>query len=203
MKFPLITTASLALCAFAATAQAEMKVASVNMQELYKSYHKRFDAEKRLGEQKAAVEKEIAQRAEKIKAMAEELNKIRQQVDPSLSDAAKQKIQAEFSTKLNTAQAAEQEFTSFRQHRQVAFQEMQKHEILIILQDIQQQVDEAASKDNYDLVIDSGAVAPPLGTKIFPFVKKSYDITPELMKKINAGAPAGFDPASATGAAAQ
>ena len=39
MKFPIITTAIMSLCALAATAQAELKVASVNVTELYAKFY--------------------------------------------------------------------------------------------------------------------------------------------------------------------
>ncbi len=193
MKFSALTGLMVAACALATTVQAEVKIAAVNMQDLYKSFYKRIDAEKRLNEQKTQIEEEMRARAEKLKALGEELNAIRKKKDPSLSQAALKKIEAEFTAKLNQAQAIEQEFNSFRQRRELAFKEMQRREILLLLQDIQQLVDEAAGAGNYDLVINSGAASPPLGTMVFPFVKKSLDITPEMIKKLNAGAPAGYD----------
>ncbi len=196
MKFPTITGLTLAACALASTAQAEIKVAAVNMQDLYKSFYKRVEAEKRLNATKTDIEEEMKSRAEKLKALGEELNAINKKNDPALSQAARQKIQAEFTAKVNQAQASEQEFNQFRQRRELAFKEMQRREILILLQDIQKIIDEAAAAGDYDLLINSGAASPPLGTMVFPFVKKTLDITPEMMEKLNAGAPAGYDPAA-------
>ena len=42
MKFPILSTALVTLCALTATAQAEIKIASVNIQELYTKFYKRF-----------------------------------------------------------------------------------------------------------------------------------------------------------------
>jgi len=194
MKFPIIATIVVSTCAFASIAQAELKIASVNMQDLYKSYYKRFDVEKRLGEQKISIETDIRIRSEKIQVLAKELNTLRQKADPSLSAIARKKIQAEFTTKLNEAQAAEQEFKSFQSRRQLAFQEMQKTQIMILLREIQETIDTAASKGNYDLVVDREASSPPLGTRVFPHVKSSLDITPEMMEVLNKEAPASYNP---------
>ncbi len=194
MKFTTFTGMLLAACAFVSTAQAELNIAAVNMQDLYKSFYKRIEAEKRLNETKTTIEEDMRARAEKLKKLGEELNAIRKKKDPSLSQAAIKKIEAEFTAKLNQAQASEQEFNNFRERRELAFKEMQRREILLLLQDIQKLVDEAAGAGNYDLVINSGAASPPLGTMVFPFVKKSLDITPEMIKKLNKDAPAGYDP---------
>lgn len=196
MKISVISMMVTALFGLMTTAHAEMKVASVNMQELYKSYYKRFDAEKRLVEQKSAIDKDIAARQEKLKALVQELQEIKKKDDPSITDAARKRIAQEFQMKQNQAQAEEQEYKGYIQRKQLAFQEMQKREILLVLEDIQKTVEEAAAKGDYDIVIDSSAAAAPLGTRVFPFVKKSMDITPEMLKTLNASAPAGFDPAA-------
>lgn len=201
MKLPIVSTIAITLSALAAVAQAEVKVATVSMQDLYRSYYKRVDAETRLREQRDSIQEEIKTRGAKLQALVEEINKIKQQIDPSLSEATRKKIQEEYTTKVNEAQAAEQEFKSFQSRRQVAFQEMQKREVLLILQEIQAILDQAAGEGGYDLVLDASAVAPPLGTRIFPYTKKSFDITPNMMKQLNKDAPADFDPEEALNAA--
>lgn len=194
MKISVISLLVTALFGLMTTAQAEMKVASVNMQELYKSYYKRFDAEKRLIEQKATIDKDISARQEKLKTLVQELQDIKKKDDPSITEEARKRIAKEFQMKQNQAQAEEQEYKGYIQRKQLAFQELQKNEILKVLQEIQATVEEAAAKGDYDIVIDSSAAAAPLGTRVFPFVKKSMDITPEMQKTLNASAPAGFDP---------
>ncbi len=192
MKFQYFTGLALAACACATSVQAEMKIASVNMQDLYKSYYKRIDAEKRLNELKTLVEGEIREREENLKQILTELKAIQDKHDPALPQAAQERLKAEYTAKMNQAQAAEQEYKQFQQRRQRAFQESQRREILILLADIQKVVDEAAGAAGYDLVIDTGATTP-MNTRIFPFAKKSLDITPEMMKKLNEGAPEGYD----------
>lgn len=194
MKISIVSMMMAAVIGLMTTAQAELKVASVNMQELYKKYYKRFEAEKRLSELKASIDKDVAARQEKLQALMKAMQEIRKKDDPALTENARKAIQTEFQMKQNTAQAEEQEYKSFVQRKQMAFQEAQKSEILTILQEIQKIVEDAAAKVDCDLLIDSAAAAPPMGTKAFPYVKKNLDITPEILKILNASAPAGFDP---------
>ncbi len=196
MKLPIVSTIALTLCAVASTAQAEMKIATVNMQQLYQSYYKKGDAEKRLTVQRDEIQASITERSDKLKALAEEINTLKAKLDPSLAQTTTQKIKAELTTKANEFQAAEQEFKSFVNRRQLAYQEVQKREIILLLQEIQATIDTKAGEAGYDLVLDSGATSQPLGTKTLPFAKSSLDITPEMMKQLNKDAPAGYDPAA-------
>lgn len=196
MKLPIVSTIALTLCAVASSAQADIKIATVNMQQLYQSYYKKGDAEKRLAEQRDAIQTQVAERGEKLKALAEEINELKAKADPSLSQSMIQKIKTELTAKANEFQAAESEYKSFVNRRQLAFQEVQKREIILLLQEIQTLIDTVSGEAGYDLVIDSGATTQPLGTRVLPYAKSSFDITPEMMKKLNADAPAGYDPAA-------
>ncbi len=194
MKFPSITGLIVATCALASIAQAEIKVAAVNMQDLYKSFYKRINTEKRLNELKIQNEEELRSRAEQLRALGEELNAIRKRKAPSLSPAELKEIEKEFTNKLKEAQAIEQEFVQFRQQLELTFNEMESRETAIIIQDIERAVSEAAAEGKYQLVIDTSAASPPLGTKVYPYVDKTLDITPIVMKKLNASAPASHKP---------
>ncbi len=194
MKFPIISTVIVTLCALAATAQAELKIASVNVMELYTMFYKRFDVEVQLKSLQADIKKEIQEREEKLKALQEEDKKIKDRYDPSLSAAATKKLRDEHASKLNEIQAAQQELQTFSQRRAMAFQEMHRREMIALLTEVSKVMEDAASQGGYDIVLDSSAMATPLNTKVFPYVKSTFDITPEVLKKLNAGAPEGFDP---------
>ncbi len=194
MKFPIISTIAVAACALAATAQAELKVAAVNVTELYTMFHKRFNVETVLKDQEAKIKAEIATREEKLKALQEEDKKIKDRYDPSLSESATKKLRDEHAAKLTEIQAAAQELQTFAQRRQLAFREMHRREMIALLQEVQTVISDVTSKGGYDIVVDSSATTSQLGTKVFPYVKDTYDITPEVLKQLNAGAPAGFDP---------
>ncbi len=194
MKFPIISSIIVAACAFAATAQAELKVASVNVMELYTMFHKRFDVEVMLKEQQTAIRTDIKVREDKLKALEAEIKKIKEKDDPTLSQTARKKLRDEMSVKVNEYQAAAQELQTFQQRRVMAFQEMHRREMIALLTEVQTVVNDAATKGGYDIVIDSSAVASPLNMRVFPHVNDSLNITAEVLKQLNAGAPEGFDP---------
>ncbi len=194
MKFPIISTIAVSLCALAASAQADIKIASVDVTELYKLFYKRFDVEVNLQAQKATIDQELKTRQEKLKALQEEDKKITARFDPSLSETAVKKLREEHNAKLNEIQAAQQELQTFVQRRRLAFEEMLKREMAALLQEVQTVIVEVTGNGSYDLVINSSALSAPSGTRVFPFIKATYDVTPEVLKKLNAGAPAGFDP---------
>lgn len=195
MKFhTIITTIAVTLCAMVATAQAEIKVAAVNVTELYTMFYKRFDTEVRLKEEEAKIKAEIQQREEKLRALQEEDKKIQAQYDPSLSEAQVRKLREQHQVKMGEIQAAQQELQTYVQRRSLAFKELFRRDMTLLFNEVQQAISDIAAQGGYDLVIDSSATNSTTGIKIFPHVKSSYDITPEVLKHINAGAPEGFDP---------
>ena len=92
MKLPIIKTAIVTLAALTATAQAELKIVSVNVQELYTKFYKRFDTETSLQKQLAEIKADIKTREDKLRALQGELKKIQDKYDSSLSDTAVAKL---------------------------------------------------------------------------------------------------------------
>ena len=198
MKFPIISTALVTLCALTATAQAEIKIASVNVQELYTKFYKRFDTEVSLQKQLNEIKADIKVREDKLRGLQEELKKIQEKYDSSLSDSAVAKLREQYQAKANELKAADQELKDFVQRREVAFRELRTTEMRLLVEEVQTAIVTVADKSGSDLVLDSGAISPQpqigIGTRVFPYMKKDIDLTPEVLKQLNAGAPQGFDP---------
>ena len=198
MKFPIISTAIVALCALTATAQAEIKIASVNVQELYTKFYKRFDTETSLQKQLTEIKADIKVREDKLRALQEDLKKIQEKYDTSLSDSAVAKLREQYQAKANELKAADQELKDFVQRREVAFRELRNSEMRLLVEEVQAAINTVADQSGSDLVLDSGAISPQpqigIGTRVFPYMKKDIDLTPEVLKQLNAGAPEGFDP---------
>ena len=198
MKFPIISTALVALCALTATAQAEIKIASVNVQELYTKFYKRFDTETSLQKQLSEIKADIKVREDKLRSLQEDLKKIQEKYDTSLSDSAVAKLREQYQAKANELKAADQELKDFVQRRAVAFRELRNSEMRLLVEEVQAAINTVADQSGSDLVLDSGAISPQpqigIGTRVFPYMKKDIDLTPEVLKQLNAGAPEGFDP---------
>ncbi len=195
MKFTnIITTVAVAFCALIATAQAELKIASVNVTELYTLFYKRFNTEETLKQQQEQIRTEIQQREEKLRALQEEDQQIQRQYDPSLSEAQVRRLREQHQVKMNEIQAAQQELQTYVQRRQRAFQEMFRREMTQLFAEVQQAITDITTQGGYDLVIDSSATNSTTGIRIFPHVKSTFDVTPEVLRHLNSGAPEGFDP---------
>ncbi len=195
MKFhTIISTIAVTLCAMVATAQAELKVATVNVTELYTLFYKRFDTEVRLKDEEAKIKAEIKVREDKLRALQEEDKQIQKKYDPSLSQAQVKKLSDQHNIKMNEIQAAQQELQTYVQRRSLAFKELFRRDMALLFNEVQQTISDIASQGGYDVVLDSSAQNATTGIKIFPYVKSSFDITPEVLKALNAGAPEGFDP---------
>ena len=198
MKFPIISTALVTLCALTATAQAEIKIASVNVTELYTKFYKRFDTEVSLQKQLNEIKADIKVREDKLRALQEDLKKIQEKYDSSLSDSAVAKLREQYQTKANELKAADQELKDFVQRREVAFRELRNTEMRLLVEEVQTAINTVADQSGSDLVLDAGAISPQpqigIGTRVFPYMKKDIDLTPEVLKQLNAGAPQGFDP---------
>ena len=198
MKFPILSTAIVTLCALTATAQAEIKISSVNIQELYTKFYKRFETENTLQKHLAEVKADIKTREDKIRALQADLKKIQDKYDSSLSDSAVAKLRKQFDEKVNELKAADQELKDFVQRREVAFREVRNTEMRVLMEEVHTAINTVADQSGSDLVLDSGAISPQaaigVGTRVFPYMKKDIDLTPEVLKVLNAGAPQGFDP---------
>lgn len=188
----------LTLCALVSTAQAELKVASVNVKELYAKFYKRFDTENVLQKKLAEIKADVKKREDKLRALQEESKKIRDKYDSSLSDAAVAKLRDQHNAKINEIKAADQELKDFVQRRSMAFRELRNREMRLLMEEVQNAIKAASEEGGVDIMVDAGAISPQaeigIGTPVFPHLKKSFDITPEVLKKLNAGAPEGFDP---------
>ena len=198
MKFPILSTAIVTLCALTATAQAEIKIASVNIQELYTKFYKRFETENTLQKQLSEIKADVKVREDKLRGLQKEIEQIKGKYDSSLSDSAVAKLRKQFDEKVNELKAADQELKDFVQRREVAFREVRNTEMRVLMEEVQTAINTVADQSGSDLVLDSGAVSPQpaigVGTRVFPYMKKDIDLTPEVLKVLNAGAPQGFDP---------
>ena len=192
MKFPIISAIAVSLCALVSTAKADLQVAAINQGEAITSFHKTFAMQDRLQKQFTTIQEDIKTRQEKLQALQKEDEKIRAKFDPSLTESARRKLQEEHSAKLNEIQSYEQELRTFVQRREATFKELQTHELSAILKEVQESVDAVAAEKGVDMLIDSTAVSAA-GTRVFPYVKPTMDITPDVIRALNRTAPKDFN----------
>jgi Skp family chaperone for outer membrane proteins len=178
------------LLAMPATAQDKLKIATVDMQTLFKEYHRTNEAQKEINVERAKIQQNNNERLETIRALEEELQGLRKQLDdPSISDKKKQDLFKNFQMKTQEGVALDRERREFLQRRNTALNEKMMQKMRGILEEIKKLVEDRAKGDDYDYVFDKSG----LSTSQVPFLlytKDATDITAGLLDQLNKDAPA-------------
>jgi outer membrane protein len=180
----------LLLAALPASAQDKLKIATVDMQQLFKEYHRTNEAQKQINVERARIQKENNERMSRIRELEAELQNLRKQLeDPSISDKKKQELFKEFQMKTQEGVALDRERREYLQRRNAALNEKMVQRMRGILEEIRKLVVDQAKDDNYDYVFDKSG----LSASQVPFLlytKDATDITPGLLATLNKDAPA-------------
>jgi outer membrane protein len=194
----LVTTLSL-LGGGVARAQ-KLNIATVDMQELFKEYHRTNEAQKQINVERARIQKENNERQARIRQLETELQSLKKQLeDPSISDSKKQELYKDWQAKQNEGIAFDRERREFLQRRNQALNEKMVQRMRGILEEIRKLVEERAKAEDYDYVFDKSG----LSTSQVPFLlytKDATDITAGLLKELNKDAPAEAPAATGEGA---
>ena len=181
-----------------AVAQDRIKIATVDMQTLFKEYHRTSAAQKEVNVERAKIQQNNEDRLETIRALEEELRSLRKQLDdPSISDKKKQDLFRDFQMKTQEGVALDRERREFLQRRQTALNEKMLQKMRGILEEIRLLVESRAKEDDYDYVFDKSG----LSTAQVPFLlytKDATDITAGLLAELNKDAPAGAGEGAST-----
>ncbi len=173
-----------------AVAQDKLKIATVDMQTLFKQYHRTNAAQKEVNVERAKIQQNNNERLETIRALENELQGLRKQLDdPSLSDKRKQELFKDFQMKTQEGVALDRERREFLQRRNTALNEKMVQKMRGILEEIRKLVEQRAKADDYDYVFDKSG----LSTSQVPFLlytKDATDITAGLLGVLNKDAPA-------------
>ena len=192
MTFRQLTLAAVTALLFAlpATAQDKLKIATVDMQTLFKQYHRTTDAQREVNVERAKIQQNNNDRLETIRALEGELQGLRKQLDdPSLSDKRKQELFKDFQMKTQEGVALDRERREFLQRRNTALNEKMMQKMRGILEEIRKLVEDRAKSDAYDYVFDKSGMS----TSQVPFLlytKDATDITGGLLEQLNKNAPA-------------
>lgn len=175
---------------FATAQENKLKIATVDMQELFKQYYKTNDAQKQINVERARIQKDNNERLARIRELESNLSSLRKQLeDPTINDARKQALFKDWQMQQQEGIALDRERREFLQRRNQALNEKMVQRMKGILEEIRKLVEEQAKKDDYDYVFDKSG----LSTSQVPFLlytKDATDITAGLLKDLNKDAPA-------------
>lgn len=187
----LLSAAALAitLCAFAPTANAQMKVGTLDMNVVFTQYYRTKDAEAKLNDARAAAKKELDDRLETLKKSMEEINKLNADLEkPELSADAKSKATKARDEKVNEARNLDREITEFRSTRERQLQEQFVRMRKDIIDDIMKIVNEKVKAAAYDLVLDKSGMS--MGQiPVVIYSRNDLDFSKEIVEVLNKNAP--------------
>ena len=180
---------AVSLITVAAAQEGKLKIATVDMQELFKQYYRTTEAQKQINVERARIQKDNNERLTRIRELEENLGKLRKQLeDPAINDSKKQKLFKEWQMQQQEGIALDRERREFLQRRNQALNEKMVQRMKGILEEIQKLVEEQAKEDSFDYVFDKSG----LSTTQVPFLlytKDATDITAGLLKLLNKDAP--------------
>jgi outer membrane protein len=193
----LLSTAILATLTFgfAATAQAEMKVGTLDMNNVFTQYYRTKDAETKLNEARASAKKELDDRLETLKKSMDDINKISADIEkPELSKDAKEKAAKTRDEKVAEARNLDREIAEFRGTRERQLQEQFMRMRKDIVDDIMKVVTVKVKEAQYDLVLDKSGMS--IGQiPVIVYSKETMDFSKDIIDTLNKGAAKPAEPA--------
>jgi len=177
--------------------EGKLKIATVDMQQLFKEYYRTNDAQKQINIERARIQKENNDRLTRIRELENNLASLRKQIeDPAISDTKKQTLFKDWQMQQQEGIALDRERREFLQRKNQALNETMVQRMKGILNEIRKLVEEQAKGDNYDYVFDRSG----LSASQVPFLlytKDATDITAGLLKDLNKDAPKEGSPTDA------
>lgn len=168
---------------------AELKVGTVDVNRVFKTYAKTKEAEAKINDAKNAATKEFNERADAYKKAVEEINQINLQLDaPALSATAKATKGKERDEKIAALKSMEREITQFRQTREGQLQQEMVRIKEEIIHEITGVVLDLVEAKKMDLVFDkSGASFNGFSPVLFS--RESDDFTDEVVAALKKSNP--------------
>ncbi len=183
-------TVALAASLISIAGAQNLKVATVDMQELFKQYHLTKAAQEQINVERAKIDQHNEDRLVRIREIEANLESFKKQTeDPSVNESKKQSIARDFNLQKQEGIQLDKERREFVQRRTEALNQNMIERMKAILEDIRKLVEARSKTDNYDLVIDKSGTSSSQ-VPVLLYSKDSMDITASLLKVLNKDAPA-------------
>jgi outer membrane protein len=183
----LLTAAILgtAVFAFAPSANAQMKIGTLDMNAIFTQYHRTKDAETKLNDARAAAKSELDERLETLKKAMDEINKLNADLEkPELSKSAKDMSSKSRDEKVAEARNLDREITEFRGTRERQLQEQFVRMRKDIIDDIMKVVENQVKNAGYDLVFDKSGMS--MGqVPVVVFSRNDLDFSKTIVDALN------------------
>lgn len=182
---------------FSNSAQADIKVGTIDMKLVFDSYSKTKDAEAKINQSREQAKKELDERLAVFTKAQEEARKLNDEANkPELTEKAKAEKAKVLNEKLQALGTLQREVQEFQQTRERQLSEQSVRSRNLLLEDINKVIADKVKAAGYDLVIDkSGQSLNAVGVLIY--AKDSFDFTAEIVAEINKASKPEAKPAPA------
>lgn len=192
MKPNILTIAAVALgtALLGGSAQAEVKVGTIDMKQVFDTYYKTKDAEGKINEARTQAKKELDERLDSFNKAQEEAKKLNEEANkPELSAAAKADKSKLLNEKLQALGALQREIQEFQQTRERQLSEQSVRSRNSLVEEINKVIGDKVKAAGYDIVLDkSGQSLNAVGVVIFS--RDSFDFTNDVVNELNKSKPA-------------
>lgn len=173
------------LTAFLATAGlAEMKVATVDLDKVFTAHPKTQAAEAELKKAEEAVEEEMEQVAERLRALEADVTKLREAArSPMLSDEARATKRAEAEDKLTELQEAQLRARRTQETKLKQLREQLMASRQGIVDELLKEVAAFAEAEGFDLVLDRSGMTMNM-VPLAVYSAPELDVTERLIERL-------------------
>lgn len=184
-----------ALCfAGIAGAQAQIKVAVVDVSKVFTGYRKTREYEAKIDEAREASKRELGSRMENHHRLVEEIAKLDKDIgNPATGAASKADLQRQRDDKTKEIHSLEEATGEFKASRERALQEQTIRVRTQIVEDILTVIQARVERDHYDFILNSSGRG--LKERILVlYANPSLDISDDVIAALNRDSPAAVAP---------
>lgn len=188
-RFNLLCLAAAAVLLATVVSQAQSKIAIIDLRKVFDGYYKTKEADSKLKERGQDILKLRQGMLDDYKKAQEDYNKLMEGAkDPSISSDERDKRKRTAEAKLEEIREIEINVRKYDTTAQEQFVAQNKRMREKILQEIRDVVDAKSKAEGFGLVLDVAAESKN-ETPIVMFNNGQYDITTDILKKLNENAP--------------
>lgn len=168
------------------------RIATIDLKKVFDKYYKLEVARQAFEKEKADMDKEYKSRADEAKQALDDYTKLKAAVDDTMiSDSERASRKAKADSKLDEVKSYDTELRTYEQQANDKLSLDQQRMMDLLMQDIQTAINAKAKAAGYTLVVDTSArVANGANTLVVLYSNGENDITDEIVKQLNAAAPA-------------
>ena len=168
------------------SAQAQMKVGTIDMKQVFDTYYKTKDAEAKINESRAQAQKELAERLDTFNKAQEQARKLNDEAGKAeLSEKAKAEKVKGLNEKLQELGVMQREVQEFQQTRERQLSEQSVRSRNSLVEEINKIVSDVVKTNGYDLVFDKSGQSLN-AVNVLVHSKDSFDFTADVLSKLNA-----------------